>query len=189
MDHGFRFLYLRGILMLVIPVGIPGCGKSTLATNLRGHGAMPKQGIVSRDEYREILTGDLSNQTMNDEVFRITDAIAVARLKCKQHVYLDATNLVPGWYSVVQMAAEGYNHTIVVVPFDNIEKAIIQNEKRGNLAVPAKVMDKMIARFHQAKDREFPHTPHVHVYPFDTPELHMVLRELQDIERLRWKNA
>lgn len=134
--------------MLIIPVGIPGCGKSSLGSRLADLGAFPRIGIVSRDAYREILTGDMSNQAINDECYAITNKIAETRLRYKQDVYLDATNLVFSWYERIHKVALEEKHSIIYLPFHGPDQAFERNAKRVN-PVPDSVMQKMLARWQQ----------------------------------------
>lgn len=89
---------------LVIMVGVCGSGKSTLATNLKnyyGHLNLytnyyghfnPYANLISSDQIRIDLFGDVNDQTHNEEVFkevrrRINNCID------KMNVIVDATNL------------------------------------------------------------------------------------------------
>jgi predicted kinase len=57
------------------------------------HGIIENDAIVSPDRYREILTGNRANQTVNGPVFKIVDEIVDQRIQHGLDVYLDATNL------------------------------------------------------------------------------------------------
>ena len=54
---------------LIVMVGLPGSGKSTYAKELIKKGRADI--ILSSDAIREELTGDESNQTVNDKVFKL----------------------------------------------------------------------------------------------------------------------
>ena len=72
---------------LVLPIGISGSGKSYI------YNKDYKDYVqVSPDLIREELTGDISNQTRNKEVFKIAFERVDNCLKNGQNVFFDATN-------------------------------------------------------------------------------------------------
>ena len=79
--------------MLYLPVACPGSGKSYLAEKMVESHIISSDAVVSPDRYREILTGDRANQTVNGPVFKIVDEILDQRIQHGLDVYLDATNL------------------------------------------------------------------------------------------------
>lgn len=73
---------------LYMTIGISGSGKSTyLNKNFK------KSNIVSPDEIRKQLTGDISNQTRNKEVFEIAFKNIIDIIKKTGYAVLDATNV------------------------------------------------------------------------------------------------
>lgn len=73
---------------LILPIGISGSGKSTWIKTL------PKDiNIVSPDDIRRELTGDVSDQSRNREVFQEVDRRLNQLLSEGKKVVLDATNL------------------------------------------------------------------------------------------------
>lgn len=50
---------------IYIPIGVPGCGKSTFGSQLVEDGAITPDSIVCPDSFRELLTGDRANQKCN----------------------------------------------------------------------------------------------------------------------------
>lgn len=73
---------------LIIPIGISGSGKSYIYNR-----DYKDYILVSPDLIREELTGDISNQSKNKEVFRIAFARVDEYLKREQNVFFDATNV------------------------------------------------------------------------------------------------
>ena len=73
---------------LVLPIGISGSGKSYIYNRY-----YKDYILVSPDLIREELTGDISNQSKNKEVFRIAFARVDEYLKREQNVFFDATNV------------------------------------------------------------------------------------------------
>lgn len=128
--------------MLILPVGIPGCGKSTLGQMLVNAGNIKPDAVVNPDRYREILTGDRNNQEVNAEAWRITKITALTRLSYNQDVYLDATNVLMRNFTEYTAAAEQFGHKVCFVWFDNLVQARERNAKRA-VPVPEHVMDRM----------------------------------------------
>lgn len=73
---------------LILPIGISGSGKSYIYNR-----DYKDYILVSPDLIREELTGDISNQSKNKEVFRIAFARVDEYLKREQNVFFDATNV------------------------------------------------------------------------------------------------
>jgi len=74
---------------LILPIGISGSGKSTWINSLD----KDKYTIISPDEIRKELTGDVSDNSRNLEIFKIVDDRILEALKKGDKVILDATNL------------------------------------------------------------------------------------------------
>jgi predicted kinase len=73
---------------LILPIGISGSGKSYI------HNKDYKDCVqVSPDLIREELTGDISNQTKNKEVFKLAFERVDEYLNKGQDVFFDATNV------------------------------------------------------------------------------------------------
>ncbi len=70
---------------LTVLVGPSGSGKSTLV----GNGSA----VISSDQLRIDLTGDMADQSQNDRVFGTMRELAIARLRLGLPVIIDATNL------------------------------------------------------------------------------------------------
>lgn len=164
--------------MLVIPVGIPGCGKTVLAGDLIEEGIIDPLGWVSPDRYREILTGDKHNQEVNDDAWGITNKVAINRMRYEQDVYLDATNLVESWYKQIACVAGLHEQIVLYIFFDNAMQAIQRNQQRND-PVPQHVMRKMIDRWKQVDLTN--HDPS-RVFMHDDPNLFDNLRVWKDKE-------
>ncbi len=80
----------------IVLVGISGCGKSTFAKNLQEN-FTDQNGkpyiILSSDNIRKELTGDMNNQEHNEEVFTLLHRRLKEQLRLKNSVIIDATNL------------------------------------------------------------------------------------------------
>lgn len=74
---------------LVLPIGISGSGKSTWIKSLPSD----QYTIISPDEIRVEVTGSISDQSRNAEVFALVDERIDAAMVANKQVILDATNL------------------------------------------------------------------------------------------------
>ena len=74
---------------LILPIGISGSGKSTWINSLD----KDKYTIISPDLIRKELTGNVSDQSKNIEVFAMSDKLLDEALRQGKKVILDATNL------------------------------------------------------------------------------------------------
>lgn len=78
------------MVYLILPIGISGSGKSKL------YNEQFKQlgyELISPDNIRIELTGDISNQSKNDEVFKIVDERINDCIKRNVNIFYDATNI------------------------------------------------------------------------------------------------
>jgi predicted kinase len=75
---------------LLLPIGISGSGKSTYIDQLAADNSNVV--VVSPDAIRRELTGDVSDQTRNKEVFKIAHERAAAAIRDNKLVVFDATN-------------------------------------------------------------------------------------------------
>ena len=82
-------IQLSKTAQLILPIGISGSGKSTWINSLD----KDKYTIISPDEIRKELTGDVSDNSRNLEIFKIVDDRILEALKKGDKVILDATNL------------------------------------------------------------------------------------------------
>jgi predicted kinase len=74
--------------MFTMLIGIPGSGKSTWLKNQDD-----LQYVVCPDSIRDWLTGDISNQTQNDVVWKIALHTTLWAICNSLDVTLDATNV------------------------------------------------------------------------------------------------
>lgn len=74
---------------ILIPVGISGSGKSTWIKSNTDSNTI----VVCPDDIRKELTGDISNQSKNSEVWSIAFDRIVKALNNGKNVILDATNV------------------------------------------------------------------------------------------------
>jgi predicted kinase len=73
----------------IIPVGISGSGKSRWIKSLEGQGFI----VVSPDDIRRELTGSISDQSRNNDVFPLAFKRTIDALNSGKNVIFDATNV------------------------------------------------------------------------------------------------
>jgi predicted kinase len=130
---------------LIIPVGLPGCGKSSFAVNF----GIP---VVSTDQIRAEEFGDVNDMSNNDAVFelyhaRIEEGLFEEGLDAT--VYADATNLRDFARRKLldiayRMGAESH-----VLLFTNTQQAVIRNTQRER-RVPDDVMVRFVYQLEEA---------------------------------------
>lgn len=133
--------------VLYIPVGIPGCGKSTLAH------ALCCNVIVSSDAIREEM-GDVYDQSKNELVFSEFHKRIESNLIHRRNVFADATSLnrfardkLKAVARKVDRVASEHVRTHVLL-FRNLDQAIRRNAERERV-VPADAMLRMIEKYEQ----------------------------------------
>lgn len=73
----------------IIPIGISGSGKSRWIKSLEGQGFV----VVSPDDIRRELTGSISDQSRNNDVFPLAFKRTIEALNSGKSVIFDATNV------------------------------------------------------------------------------------------------
>lgn len=73
---------------LILPIGISGSGKSRIYKK-----EYSDYKLVSPDEIRKFLTGNISDQSKNNEVFERVDNLIDWCIKHDMNVFYDATNI------------------------------------------------------------------------------------------------
>lgn len=158
-------------MTLIIPVGPPACGKSTLVDTLIDMQWLNPDAVVSPDAYRRILTGDHSNQDANGNVFEICRRITAARLCRGLDVFYDATNLLSSWRSDILLAASKFNQPIMFILFTANNELCARRNWMREAPVPDEVMDKMFEYRREIRLTDLPGH---------------VLTDIQFLEQLSW---
>lgn len=124
---------------LYIPIGIPGSGKSTWCReHLRAI-------TVSTDAIREQM-GDVSDQSRNDEVFRLYHEKIQDRLTKGYSVVADATNLTYRARLALYARAQIADASVHLILFRNLSEAVARNKARER-TVPGEAMIRMLDNF------------------------------------------
>ena len=134
---------------LTITVGIPGCGKSTLAEKLKAEGTIDV--ILSSDDIRQELTGDIENQDANAQVFKTLYRRVEGGLAQDLNVLVDATNLKPSYRRHLNEIAAGIRWTPAIerqalLFLDSFDFDLCQAR---NLARERVVPEFVMRRFHE----------------------------------------
>lgn len=140
---------------LILPIGISGSGKSTWINNLINKDYYT---IISPDEIRKELTGSISDQSKNIDVFRITDELMYDSLRQEKPTIIDATNLNTMFRrKLISEVLNKYPNTKIYYKFmtsnpiiskQRITKDIANNKDRAN--VPFDIIDRQYDQYLQS---------------------------------------
>ena len=134
--------------ILIMPIGIPGCGKSTWVAEMYN-----KYGIthVSSDEVREQMYGDESIQGSFSDVFDQVYHLIQIALRSYGVCILDATNV--SYFARREAIKRSEADEIWFVVMDNdLEKAKAQNKMRKRVC-PNHVIERMWKKFYKEPPR------------------------------------
>jgi len=135
-----------------IMVGIPGCGKSTYINKNKIFSEI----VISSDSIREELTGDITNQLFNRQVFQEYENRLVECLKQNKSCWMDSTAITKQLREKIIDLIIKYNKSAIVkfIEFKpNLNVSLKQNSKRAR-KVPNEVIYSMFGRFERVKKSE-----------------------------------
>lgn len=114
-------------MRIIVPIGISGSGKSTLYKKFYSN-----YELVCPDQIRLELTGDISDQTKNGQVFKIVDQMVDDCIKNDRSFFYDATNVNSKYRKEFVKKVKKFTNVEVIYVFleSNIEKSYkrIQND-------------------------------------------------------------
>lgn len=148
----------------IVMVGVPGSGKSTMASELvniykNSHSKYDDFGrndildVISSDEIRERILNDVNDQTQNELVFKEVHNMIKKSLYDHHHIVVDATNInikarkgiLECLNCLVEKDRKHYNVIAYVMPTP--EKICKERNSSRDRVVPEFVIDKQICKF------------------------------------------
>jgi predicted kinase len=122
---------------LVLLVGPPAAGKSTLAAALVAAGEVVADDVLSTDTYRETLTGNALELTQDRKVWaQVRDQLTV-RMAAGRTTIIDATNLFPRRRARHITVARAHGRPVVAVRFEvPADELLERNEARDRVLRP-----------------------------------------------------
>lgn len=110
---------------LYVLIGLPGSGKSTYAKTLEGK-------LFSSDEYREKITGDSSDQSANDKVFKQLYSDIHETMKTGEDCIFDATNCTyKSRTRILELALKYRYFATAIVVYQPIDKCVTWDTLRS----------------------------------------------------------
>lgn len=123
---------------LLVMCGAPGSGKSTYRESLLKQ--FPDVKVISMDDKRKELTGDVHNQTMNSEIFSICSQELLQAMRKKQSAIWDATSASKKHRKVVIDIARRYGALVGIIFFDLPLETLIERNAGREKKVPETVV-------------------------------------------------
>lgn len=130
---------------LYVMCGLSGSGKSTIAKQITNDN--PDTVIISTDMIREQLTGEIGDQSQNDEVFEIFHTLIRKRLENKYNVIADATNITMKSRRAILNKVNGLDIEKICYIIPKTFEWCQQDNKNRTHPVPDEVLEKQIRRF------------------------------------------
>ena len=140
-------------------VGLAGSGKSTIAKEIEyairmsspkydEYGRADKVVLISSDDIREEILGDVNDQTQNDKVFSHIHKLIKQAVRDYNHIIVDATNLtIKNRRALLNCLDDKKDyHKIAHIVNTPIEKCKENNSKRDR-KVPEYVIDNQAKKF------------------------------------------
>jgi len=116
---------------LVLLVGAPAAGKSTLAAALIAAGEVEADDVLSTDTYREVLTGDALDLTSDRKVWVQVRERLAEKMAAGRTTVVDATNLFPRRRARHIRVAREHGRTVAAIRFDvDAARLLERNERR-----------------------------------------------------------
>lgn len=126
---------------LVLLVGPPASGKSTLAAMLVDAGVVDRDGVLSTDAYREALTGDAADTSADRRMWVQLRRDLLVRMAAGRTTVVDATNLFPRRRARHIRVARQHGRPVVAVRFDvGVDELLARNAARSRQVHAAAVV-------------------------------------------------
>ena len=156
---------------LILPIGIPGCGKSTFMEELSETYNIP---VVSSDHIRKKLYGDEAIQGDYNKVFTEVYRQVNHWIECGVCI-LDATHCTrwSRWAAVAKVCPD---QVIYIVMDRDVKVAKERNAARERVC-PESVIDRMAKNLRKEPPRA-DECRHLYIFDYDDPALLEFLKEL-----------
>jgi predicted kinase len=133
---------------LLISIGIPGSGKTTFLRNLATE---KNYTYISPDSLREQLTGDMADQSENENVWKTVEYTTEKYLSQGISVVIDATfTEKSNRERFIQLAKDAGAETVGILFDIPLETALERNAKRERI-VPEHIVKKMHTRLSEER--------------------------------------
>lgn len=135
---------------VIMMVGTPGSGKSVFAEEF---GKLLNRPCYSADGMRETLTGDPSNQRVNNKAWEMVHAAAAAQIAKGEGCIVDGTHANKKWRAddVRYYKKMGAASVVAMYVYTSEETALARNSNRER-----KVPESVIVRMHNAISEDPP---------------------------------
>ncbi|SRR5581483_2955895 len=140
----------RGALVLL--VGPPAAGKSTLAAALVAAGEVDADDVLSTDTYREVLTGDALDLTSDRKVWVQVRERLVQKMAAGRTTVVDATNLFPRRRARHIRVAREYGRPVVAVRFDVPAADLLERNETRDRVLQENVVVTMAVEMEEHSD-------------------------------------
>lgn len=128
----------------IMLTGIPGCGKSTFAAEYKEYD--PNVIIISSDEVRKEIYGDINDQLHNKEVFILIENLIIYNLEHGNDVIFDATNIYKRERrKLLQKLPENVKKTVYA--FNTCLNDCIERNANRDRVVPNDVLFRMYSKY------------------------------------------
>lgn len=119
--------------ILYVPIGISGSGKTTVGNKIRE--AFSGVVVVCPDDERKRLTGNVSDQSRNDEVFSNCYGLVGKYLRQGTDVFFSATNLSgKDRKTLLKIAKSAGSFITAIVLMDSLDPGLCLSRVRKDLA-------------------------------------------------------
>jgi predicted kinase len=139
---------------LVLLVGAPASGKSTLAAALVAAGEVDADDVLSTDTYREVLTGDALDLTSDRKVWVQVRERLVQKMAAGQTTVVDATNLFARRRARHLAVAREYGRPVVAIRFEVPAAELLERNERRDRVLRESVVVTMAVEMEENADRE-----------------------------------
>ncbi|OQR99310.1 hypothetical protein THRCLA_06565 [Thraustotheca clavata] len=171
---------------LVTLCGVPGAGKTFLATKLQEHlSALGKDVVVLSYDTEHLLRNQAYQDSRAEKMTRSTMKSRVdVHLNAKKIVILDALNYIKGYrYELFCLAKELSTTHCVVFVDTPVDVAIERNESRNGDRFPTEMVEAITMRFETPNAKNRWDAPLIHLTPADLTQ-DKIASQLQVLEQV-----